>query len=170
MERETLKQGLAVLSLTFPNREFNAKVYWELMKDLDCEDFLRGVKDVCLTTKELFPDTNIVAMIREKIAENDLLGWEEAWNIVLRKVSEHGAYKEPYFGDTCIASAVECVGWRNICLSENIGMERAHFIKAFTNFKNREKVQKQTEGQINHEGKKQIGDLMTAIGNESSDK
>lgn len=38
----------------------------ELLSDLTDEQFLRGVRFVCLEKEEIYPNTNLVAMIRSK--------------------------------------------------------------------------------------------------------
>jgi hypothetical protein len=53
-------------------------------------------------------------------------------------VASVGSYGTPTFDDVLTQKAVDCIGWRDICMSETIGVERAHFIKAYNNLKQRE--------------------------------
>jgi hypothetical protein len=58
-----------LLTTAFPNRKIEPGVYYELLKDLKDEPFLKAVVDVCKTQRELFPDSNLLAILREKTAE-----------------------------------------------------------------------------------------------------
>jgi len=42
------------------------EVYFELLKDLKDECFLMAVMDVCKTQKEIYPGTNLIAILRER--------------------------------------------------------------------------------------------------------
>lgn len=42
----------------------------ELLVDLDPEDYLFGVKKFCMTQKEIYPGTNIIALIRMHALDN----------------------------------------------------------------------------------------------------
>ena len=66
MTNESFEKGFAALVATFPSMNFNAKLYWEMLHDLDGECFLRAVWDFIKQTKEVFPGTNIIALLRDR--------------------------------------------------------------------------------------------------------
>ena len=141
MTKETLQRGLAVLSATFPEKQFNAKVYLELLIDLDDKAFLLAIKEFCSTTEEIYPGTNVIGKLR-KIAKEGIYKLSgEAWEEVLKQVTRGGYVSTPKFNDKIIAKAVQCVGWKDICLSEKISIERAHFLKIYEQLLNREKTE-----------------------------
>lgn len=142
MKRETFKSGLRILMTTFPDRNIDLEVYWELLKDMDDKRFLLAVKDICSTTTELYPNTNLVAMLREKGMSRNRLTAGEAWGEVMKEVSRTGSYGVPVFDNSLVGKAVECIGWKTICMSTMISVERAHFLKIFDQLEERDKKEK----------------------------
>ena len=65
MKFDTFKKQLVILSLVFPNRQLDAEVYFEFWKDLDDEKFVMAVSEFIKKTPTLYPDTNLIAAIRE---------------------------------------------------------------------------------------------------------
>lgn len=66
MQVETLNKAIVLLSATFPSMSFNAKIYDEMLSDIPDDFFLKAVYDFIKTTKEIFPGTNPIAILREK--------------------------------------------------------------------------------------------------------
>ncbi len=107
-------------------------IWAEMLNDLTDEQFVNGMKAFCFAHKEIYPTTNIIAHIRHyALTDPDRKTSAEAWGKILRQVSSVGSYGTPEFSSPKIKQAVECVGWRDICMSENIGVERAHFMRAY---------------------------------------
>ena len=139
MNVQIFKQGLGVLLQAFPNRKLDSGVLYAFLKDIPDQEFLKGITEIITTQKELYPDTNIIALIREKSLVKPQLVAGEAWAIVLRGVSSVGSYGYPKFDNSLIDKAVDAIGWINICRSENIAIERAHFLKIYDVLAQREK-------------------------------
>jgi hypothetical protein len=55
----------------------------------------------------------------------------EAWSEVQAEISRVGQGDRPQFKNSLVAKAVEQLGWRYLCLSENQVADRAHFIQAY---------------------------------------
>ena len=160
MDQKVFKKGLALFVKSFPDKVFDTDVMWEFLQDLEDEDFLMAVSKIVMTTKDINRATNLVALIRETaIPLNETAG--EAWGIVLKNIQSVGSYGKPEFKDPCISRAVECIGWKNLCLSENIAIERAHFLKIYENLENRSRQQQLTKS---HDVKKLIKDITKSIG------
>ena len=70
MKNETFKKGLLVLTGAFPQQKFETEIYWQLLRDLDDESFLKAVVEVCKTLKEIYPGTNLIAILRERSIEH----------------------------------------------------------------------------------------------------
>ena len=138
MKIEIFKKGLGVLLTIFPDKKINSEIYWEYLKDLKDEVFLGAVADISSTYTELFPGTNLVALIRTKALAGDGMTGGEAWGEVIKEISNTGSYGQPKFENPLIAKAVECMGWRTLCLSENTAIDRAHFLKIYDALKKRE--------------------------------
>lgn len=57
------------LTAAFPGLQFNSNLLWRTLSDLDGEFFLMAVIDVIKTTKELYPGSNIIAILRTRAEE-----------------------------------------------------------------------------------------------------
>lgn len=132
---EVLAKGLRIIEGHFPKLNMTKDqidVWRVMLSDLNNEQFIRGVKTFCLAHREIYPTTNVIAHIRQyALTDPNRKTSAEAWGEVLREVSRVGFYGEPRFSTDEVKRAVDCVGWKAICLSEQIGVERAHFMKAY---------------------------------------
>lgn len=68
MKKETFVKGMTLICECF-NRQLNTMIYWELLQDLNDESFTQAVMNIIKTERELYPNTNLVAIIREKTKE-----------------------------------------------------------------------------------------------------
>lgn len=90
-----------------------------------------------------------IADIREGAAtvqHGSMKDWGEAWEEVLAAVRKYGLYNQGKALDSLeplTRTAAERTGFRNICLSENIGMERANFRMIYESLTEREKTTQQ---------------------------
>jgi hypothetical protein len=105
------------------------QVYAEMLQDLDYETTARAIAGH-LAESKYFPT---IAEIRQAVAaaKVDQPPGELAWSEVLAAVSKFGIYRTPVFANPCTAIAVSNVGWKAICNSTTIGVERAHFLRAY---------------------------------------
>ncbi len=69
MINEAFNKGFTALSVIFPALNLDAKLYWDLLNDLDGQFFLMAVWDFIKNTPNIFPGTNIIAIIRSKSEE-----------------------------------------------------------------------------------------------------
>lgn len=138
MTRLTFEKGMALLAKSFPNKDKDFDVYWAFLKDLDDRSFLNAIIKIIKTNKDINTATNLVALIRDNAISSNITAGE-AWAKVLKQVKEVGSYGNPRFNDTIIQKSVDCIGWKNICLSENISFERAHFFKVYDSLSLRER-------------------------------
>ena len=90
-----------------------------------------------------------IAELREAAAEivmGETQDWGESWEKVLHAVRRFGIYNEAKAMesfDPMTRLAVERLGFRNVCLSENISAERANFRMIYETIERREKQAKQ---------------------------
>lgn len=76
------------------------------------------------------------------ITIGDLPDWGEAWETVLKTVRRYGYNRQIEAMESLpdiIRDAVRRVGWYDICMSENIGVERASFRDIYNNLVERKK-------------------------------
>lgn len=120
-------------------------MWYALMGDLPYDVAGMAIKKYMLTNK--FPPT--VAELRELasgIVEGDPLTWGESWERALHAVRKYGSYNKKAALDSLDSltrKCVESIGFMELCMSENIMVERAHFQKVFEVFAKREQTQKQ---------------------------
>lgn len=153
-----------------------ARQYERMLLDLEAADVAQAI-DELVATNVFFPT---VAEIRGLIAKRRAgtgagsggLSSEEAWGLVLRAVSKFGMYRLPVFEDRLVARAVELMGWREICLSENQEATRAHFYRTYAAAAEssvwRENVGRLLESRglalpAAHQGQAQIGDVIARM-------
>lgn len=130
MQEKTFKKGLAILVKSFPDKQFDYDIMWQFLSDIEDNIFIDSIAKVVLEKNDINKATNIVAIIREySQPENTVAG--EAWGEVLKLVGSVGSWGKPKFSDEVIQRAVDSIGWYAICASENIAIERAHFLKVY---------------------------------------
>lgn len=104
-----------------------------------------------MATSKWFPT---VAEIREAALEIAGIGIPDpatAWAEVMAEVRRIGTYGVPEFSCPEIKAAVSVIGWRDICLSENIGIERAHFMNAYKAYEEQAKERAQLPPSLRRE-------------------
>ena len=85
-----------------------------------------------------------IAEIRELVATiqyGEQLTWGEAWERALNAVRRYGSYNKQAALDSLdplTRRCVENIGYLDLCMSENIMVERAHFQKIFEIYSKRE--------------------------------
>ena len=90
-----------------------------------------------------------IADLREMtsgIVHGDPMSWGEAWEKALNAVRRYGSYNKGQALDSLdpiTRKCVESIGYMELCMSENIMVERAHFQKVFEIYAKREKVNQQ---------------------------
>lgn len=54
------------MTAAFPGLQFNSDLFWAATNDLDGQYFLMAIMDIVKNTKDIYPGTNIIAVIRFK--------------------------------------------------------------------------------------------------------
>lgn len=125
-------------------------MWYALMGDLNYDVCAMAIKKYMLTNK--FPPT--VAEIREmatNIVSGDPLTWGESWERALAAVRKYGSYNKLEALnslDSITRKCVESIGYLELCMSENIMVERAHYQKVFEVFAKREQTDRQIPLQL----------------------
>ena len=102
-----------------------------------------------------------IADIREiatSVMGGEIPDWGEGWERVLQAVRKYGTYRIPEAMETFDPITRECVqriGFKNICLSENISTDRANFRMIYEQLSER----KRKEAQIPESLKALIGEI-----------
>lgn len=106
-------------------------IYDRLLSDIPPAE-LQTVVDQCIASCKFLPT---VAEIREEWHKlTTRLGQPspaEAWSEVLRQIRAVGYIGVPEFDDAVTARVVRAMGWRELCASENMVADRAHFMRMY---------------------------------------
>lgn len=120
-------------------------IWYKLLKDLDYAVANVAIQKYMLTNRK----EPTVADIRE-LASAVVVGekplWSDGWEEVLRAISKYGSYRETEALQSMTETtrkAVKRMGFRNICMSENIAADRANFRMIFEQISDREHTEKQ---------------------------
>lgn len=143
IDHETaLIKRVGMLAAAYPSvalNEANIKVYVRALWDIPLT-VLDVVIDQAIAIKKFMPvPAELVELAHDLSVKKHLTGFE-AWSIVQAAASRIGCWNpRPEFGDPLITRAVDCLGWRQICLSDNPIADRAHFVNVFEQLVRQEK-------------------------------
>ena len=130
-EFKVLVKGLKAV-YTSPNFLPDAdsiKIWFQMLSDLDYKVASMAIQKYMVTGK--YPPT--IADIREQathISVGDKPLWSDGWEEVVMAIRRYGSYQEAKALESMselTRTAVKRLGFRNICMSENIMADRANF-------------------------------------------
>jgi len=111
--------------------EGTAAVYYRILCDLDPK-LLQAVVHQCIAELKFLP---AVAEVREMYfrlaGRSGELAAAEAWGLVLQEIQRIGSWGKPEFANATVAEVVRFMGWRELCMSENPGVDRAQFMRMY---------------------------------------
>ena len=140
MKAETFDKGMAVVLATFPNMkadEHTLVVWRSLLADLTDADFMQAVIEVCRSC-EMYPGSNLVAMIRERALPDPAPTSDQAYKEVIETVHAVGRFGLIRFSHRRIGATVDTIGWATLCNSFDTARVREQFIKAYEVMSKRE--------------------------------
>ena len=143
------------MKAVWPNPNFlpdmaSVNVWYELLKDIEYKVANMAIQMYAQSNK--FPPT--VAEIREasaKLIHGETKDWSKAWEEACRAMSRFGrdrkseAYKTL---DERTRRVIDRLGYRNLCMSENIGVDRANFRSIYETLVQRDKEMSKLSPQI----------------------
>jgi len=143
MTKGEVAKLLVVLAASYPKFEVDdvkVQVWHEMLGDLDYAVASMAVKKIIM--QNTFPPA--IAEVRKAAAEltnPENLTSSEAWGEVTRAIRNYGYYR----GEEALASlspttaqVVRYMGWREICMSEDIGVIRGQFLRMYEQIATRE--------------------------------
>lgn len=118
--------------------EDSVKLYGKLLADIPV-DILEAAAEQIMAELKFFPS---IAEWREMahrlmIGKLQIPSAYEAWEDAMSQVNRCGDYyrygggRQPEYSHQLVERAVNIIGYRHLCESENIGIERAHFFKIY---------------------------------------
>jgi len=142
MDRKIYLQGLQMIvgNFNYPLSDLKIKLFEAELTDIEDEDYVAAILHLCRTRDKIWPDENLVSIIRNQIERNLGDSAEEAWGKVLKEMN--GGWAQPTFVDPKINAAVEVLGWKTICgtMEKDMNTLRAHFFRTYESIKKRSQV------------------------------
>lgn len=136
-----------------PDKE-SVVLWYKLLKDLSYESANISIQKYAMTNK--FPPT--IADIREGALISNKEMWSDAWENVLSAIKRYGTYQEikalSELDDTT-RKVVKCLGWRSLCLTNQLAVERANFRMIYESLSAKKKEERQLS--------KELKELMSTI-------
>lgn len=138
MNKQEILKAVAPLQLAFKGNLDDARMrlYVEMLSDIPPQILEAAVKKLIMTNKFL-PS---IAEIRETaygikgtISGTAAPDESEAWGEVIKAIRSVGYYGKPKFSHEAITATVNNIGWQDICMTPNDGMNtlRAQFRRAY---------------------------------------
>ena len=145
MTKEQFVKGITFLTIAY-NKEFTEEqisVWYEFFKETDYDAFRQAVKRI-IPQKQFMPS---IAELKQEIAliSNPILqlNADQEWDEVIKAVRKYGSYREQEAMESLkpyTRNIVRQVGFKRICLSENIQWERKEFMDLFNTNKERDET------------------------------
>ncbi|MEN4013960.1 MAG: replicative helicase loader/inhibitor [Bellilinea sp.] len=140
---ETITRVLAVASAAYPNFDLKpetVRVYLKLLADLP-DELLEEASLAHIAQSAFFPT---IAELRTSACEildrrDPIPTGLEAWSEVEDQIRDIGYTGQPRFAHPLTDKLVNSMGWRNLCHSENLVADRAHFLAAYEQIRHRER-------------------------------
>lgn len=162
--REEFKKIIAGIKSVYNNFGVKEKTqfdfWYNILKDIDINILKIAVTEYITTNK--FPPT--IADIRALSAnaqKGEIKDAGGCWGEVVKSIGRYGQYQEEKALENMDQMTRECVkrlGWKQICLSENLMADRAHFLKIYEQVSKRETHSRQVPLSIRQKKAKMIAD------------
>lgn len=164
MNREEFKKIVAALKSVYPKFGIETKeqfdFWYELLKDIPYKTMQLTVKKYSL--EEKWPPT--IADLRKSYTQTtklQILDSNQAWGEVKIAIRNFGSLREVEALESMspiTATVVKNMSFKELCLSENQMADRAHFMKMYDSYSEREQKQSQLPPGV----KKELDELMGA--------
>lgn len=137
----------AVTTDTKPSPQ-RMEVYWDALNDLPFEIAMISARKVISTLENPFlPMPAVFRSIAAQITGPCIPSSPDAWTEVLKAIRNFGSYKETEALESLnpmTRKAVMAIGYRDLCLSENIDVIRGQFRMAYEALEKRETMNAKT--------------------------
>lgn len=150
MDKREFATVVAMLKKLYPKENILTDgqaidLWFDMLSDLDHKTVLAALKEWVGTHKW----APTIAEIREAAAEityGAIPDWSDGWDQAMKAIHRYGswdaqsAYREM---DDLTAETVRRIGYVNLCLSENLSVDRASFRQIYTTLAERKKNDRQ---------------------------
>lgn len=138
MNKQDILKAVAPLQLAYNASldDNRLRLYVEMLSDIPLSILEASVKKLIMTNKFLPSIAEIRETaygIKEIISGTAAPDESEAWGEVIKAIRSVGYYGKPKFSHEAITVAVNNIGWQDICMTTNEGMNilRSQFRRAY---------------------------------------
>ena len=138
MNKQEILKAVAPLQLAFKGNLDDARMrlYVEMLSDIPPQILEAAVKKLIMTNKFLPSIAEIRETaygIKDTISNTAAPDESEAWGEVIKAIWSVGYYGKPTFSHEAITTAVNNIGWQDICTTPNEGTNtlRSQFRRAY---------------------------------------
>lgn len=127
-----------------PNKQAMELWYREL-QDIPYEVAEAGLRK-WVSTNKWSPSISEIREMASEVQNGSIPDWGDGWEQVLVAIRKYGSYRIPEAMesfDPITRQCVERLGFRNICMSENIAADRANFRMIFEQLATRKQKEQQ---------------------------
>ena len=138
-EKQDIARLVAITSAAYPAwnvNEYTIEVYYQDLRDLPADLLFAAATKARTNASRNLAFAPSTGEIRRAAAEilrsvRGVPSSYQAWQEVVRAMVDVGSYGTPSWSHPLIGQAVDALGWRNLCMSENAVADRARFIQAY---------------------------------------
>ena len=136
MNRADVTKLFALISAAYPrDKTFastdaqTALMWYELLKDMPFEAVTAALSKHSATSP--FPPS--IAELRAAVTPSGISP-DEAWGIVIKAIRDYGCYSQLEARDSMpleVWTTVDRMGWRELCMTDNVDVIRAQFMRMY---------------------------------------
>lgn len=142
MTRNDVVRMLGFIAMTYPNVKISdgtPEAWYALLGDLDPKQAMLALQRVLMVQQiPALPTPGAIRQEAANVADPDLPIAALAWGEVVQQIRHVGHWGRPSFTHPMIARAVEIMGWREMCASEEPDVVRGQFLKIYGALADRE--------------------------------
>ena len=134
---------IGLIGITYPDREIpeeTVALWTKFILDLPYLPSQKGVMNFLGNRQSDFLPS--IGAVRQAIIQSlpgkELLRAGEAWAEVRSQIDSVGHSGRPKWSCEAVRRAAMSIGWWNLCLTENPAADRAHFMRIYEDFRERE--------------------------------
>lgn len=134
LEAAKLATMIAAAYPSWKPTDSTMRLYAKMLEPFEAGLAERAVTELLYTPREFAPAIGTLAAAITILGLKDAgqyLSPEDAWLEATLQVRSVGYYRQPSFSTPALERAIEAIGWRTFCESENIEATRAHFFRIF---------------------------------------
>lgn len=155
-DQKDIAKVIAIMSAAYPAwqvNEYTIEVYYQDLRDLPSDLLFAAAAKARTNSNRNMAFAPSTGEIRQAAAEilrsvRGVPSSYQAWQEVVHAMVDVGSYGVPTWSHPLIKQAVDALGWRNLCMSENAIADRARFVQAYDQLADRTETEMMEPPQV----------------------